>query len=90
MEKKIKVLQINEGNYGSTGNIMLDISKALDIRGDVSYVAYANSRTNNKKSISNSIKIGTIIERNLHLKLAYITGMNGLFSQIGTRVFLKK
>ena len=90
MGSPIKVLQINTCNFGSTGNIMLNISKTAQENGYISYVAYANSRTNKKKKVENSILIGSIIERNLHLKLAYYTGRNGCFSVLGTRKFLKK
>lgn len=90
MNEKLKVLQINEGNYGSTGNIMLDISKELEARNVDNYVAYANSRTNNLRIIKNSFKIGTIIERNSHILLSYLTGMNGQFSHFGTKLFLEK
>ena len=68
MGSPIKVLQINTCNFGSTGNIMLNISKTAQENGYISYVAYANSRTNKKKKVENSILIGSIIERTLHLK----------------------
>lgn len=85
----IKILQINSGNFGSTGNIMLNISKVIQESEYSSYVAYPNSRTNNKKDIENSIVIGNILERNIHLQLAYITGYNGCFSVLATKKFLR-
>ncbi|MDD2628469.1 MAG: glycosyltransferase [Clostridia bacterium] len=90
MEKKKKILQINSCNFGSTGNIMLNISKTAQECEYTSFVAYANSRSNKKKNVENSILIGNIIERNLHLKLAYYTGYNGCFSQVGTQKFLSQ
>lgn len=90
MDQAIKVLQINNGNSGSTGSIMLNIAKAAQEYGYIAYVAYANSRTNKKKNVAGSILIGTLLERNLHLKLAYYTGYNGCFSQIGTQKFLRQ
>jgi len=90
VNRQFKILQINSVNFGSTGNIMLNISKTAQENGYISYVAYANSRTNKKKKVENSILIGSIIERNLHLKLAYYTGLNGCFSIFGTKKFLKK
>lgn len=90
MNKKFKILQINSGNYGSTGNIMLNISKKIEEYEHVSYISYANSRTNKKKKLANSILIGNKLERNLHLKLAYYTGLNGCFSNLGTKKFLMK
>ncbi len=90
MDNQLKVLQINTCNFGSTGNIMLNISTMAEEHGYISYVAYANSRSNNKKKVENCILIGNILERNLHLKLAYYTGYNGCFSQLGTRKFLSQ
>mgnify|MGYP000928636696 CR=1 FL=1 len=86
----VKVLQINTCNYGSTGNIMLNISKVAQENGYITHVAYANARSNKKKEAENSILIGSIIERNIHLKLAYYTGLNGCFSRQGTRKFLRQ
>lgn len=90
MSSPIKILQINTCNFGSTGNIMLNISKKAVANGYISYVAYANSRSNKRKTVENSILIGNILERNLHLKLSYYTGYNGCFSTMGTRKFLRK
>lgn len=90
MNRQIKLLQINSCNFGSTGNIMINISKTAEEYGYISYVAYANSRTNKKKPFDNSILIGSILERNIHLQLAYHTGRNGCFSNYGTKKFLKK
>lgn len=86
----MRILQINTFNFGSTGNIMLNISNSAKENGYISYVAYANSQSNNKKNVENSILIGNIIERNLHLRLAYYTGYNGCFSRLGTKIFLDK
>lgn len=85
-----KVIAVNSVNFASTGSIMLDISKVAQKEGYASYVAYANSRSNNRKRIDNSILIGSIVERNLHLQLAYYTGLNGCFSILGTRKFIKE
>jgi putative colanic acid biosynthesis glycosyltransferase len=90
MTNSLKILHINTCNFGSTGNIMLNISNAAEECGYYSWVAYADSRTNRKKNIDNSLIIGNILERNLHLKLAYYTGFNGCFSILGTKRFLRK
>ncbi len=89
MSMPFTVLHINSVNFGSTGNIMLNIASKVKEKGNMSYVAYANSRTNRKKNIQNSILIGSIIERNIHIKLAYFTGLNGCFSKKGTKKFLE-
>lgn len=90
MSRQIKILHLNSGNFGSTGNIMLNIGKKAEECGYISYVAYANSRTNKNKVIDRSILVGNVLERNLHLQLSYYTGRNGCFSIRGTRKFLEK
>jgi glycosyltransferase involved in cell wall biosynthesis len=90
MSSQLKILHINSGNFGSTGSIMMNISETAQKKGHTSYVSYANSRTNNKKKIDNGILIGSVIERNVHLKLAYHTGLNGSFSVLSTKRFLQK
>src|SRR5690606_22650192 len=90
MSQQTKILHINSGNFGSTGNIMLNIGEKAEECGYISYFAYANSRTNKNKVIDKSILIGNVLERNLHLQLTYYTGRNGCFSIRGTRKFLEK
>lgn len=90
MNRQLKILQINSVNFGSTGSIMLNISKTAKEHGHVSYVTYASSRTNKNKIVDNSILIGNIFERNVHLKLGYYTGLNGCFSRSGTKKFLEE
>lgn len=86
----LKLLQINLGNYGSTGTIMANIGEIVEQLGGQSYYAFPDSRTNRKKFVKNSILIGTRLERNIHLKLAYYTGLNGYFSILSTYRFLRK
>lgn len=88
--KTKKILQINSFNRGSTGNIMLEISNIAEENGYISFMAFPSSRTNKKKEISNSILIGNVIDRNLHLMLSYHSGLNGCFSNLTTKKFLKK
>ncbi|RAP74006.1 glycosyltransferase [Paenibacillus montanisoli] len=90
MSRHIKVLHINSVNFGSTGSIMLNISREANMYGYISYVAYANSRTNKQIEVENNILIGSIIDRNLHLQLAYYTGLNGCFSNLTTKTFIRK
>lgn len=88
--EKMKILQINLCNFGSTGNIMLNIGKEVGKHGAVSYYAYPDARSNRKKKVSHSLLIGSILERNLHRVLAYITGFDGCFSLFSTYRFLLK
>lgn len=86
----MKIISINSSNFGSTGNIMLGISRVAETKGNVAYIGVASGRSNNKKKIENQIFIGNLIERNLHLLLAKHTGFNGCFSHLGTFQFLKR
>jgi len=85
-----KILQINQGNYGSTGSIMLNIGQLVVQSSREAFYAYPDSRTNRKRIVENSILIGTIAERNSHLLLNYFTGLNGCFSIFSTMRFLRK
>lgn len=86
----MKIVSINASNFGSTGNIMLGISRVAERNGETAYIGVANSRSNQKKKIENQIFIGNLVERNLHLLLAKYTGFNGCLSHLGTFRFLKK
>lgn len=88
--EQIKLLQINLGNYGSTGSIMLNIGELVEQHGGESFYAYPNSRNSRSKEVRNSIIIGTRIERYLHLLLNLYTGFNGCFSIFSTLRFLKR
>jgi len=81
---------INTGNFGSTGKIMLSIKNELEKKGYEVRTAVANSRTNKKKQDKSTIKIGTIVERNFHILLSYLTGFDGYFSVFSTLRFLYK
>lgn len=86
----MKVLEINSGNFGSTGNIMLDIAKEADRHGIDVTVAYPKSRTSNKKKVEKVINTGGILDHNLHRFVATITGKNGLYSKRATQKFIKQ
>lgn len=87
---KMKLLQINTCNFGSTGKIMRSIElKARESGYDVAS-AYAKSRSNLKGKKQGDILIGSILSRNLHLLLAKVTGLNGCFSFFSTLNFLQR
>lgn len=81
---------INSGNYGSTGNIMIEIADVARTKGHIVYTACPDGKSMRKKQLDNHIYIGNRIGRNLHIKLSSITGLHGMFSIIDTKVFLKK
>ena len=83
----MKLLTINESNYGSTGKLMYTLARNAHCN---FYMAVSNSRSNKKSSMDNCTYIGTRIGRNIHLKLFEFTGLNGCFSIIDTLLFLIK
>ena len=87
---KMKIIEVNSYNFGSTGNIMLNIADIVQKEGHTVYVSYPDSNSNRKKQANSDILIGTRLTRNLHLLLARLTGFNGCFSALDTWRFLKK
>lgn len=86
----MRIAEINSCNFGSTGNIMLEIAEVAEKCGHTAAVCYPKSRGNAKKQKESDIAIGNRLSRNLHLKLAEITGLNGCFSYFSTLDFLRK
>lgn len=86
----MKIVSINSCNYGSTGNIMLDIADLAREQGHIYYTACPDGRSMRKKSLDNHIFIGNIVGRNLHLKFGYYTGLQGCGSVLDTWHFLRK
>ncbi len=84
------VIEINSCNFGSTGNIALQIAEAARKEGHTVYTACPKSRDNLKKTTKNQIFIGNRISRNIHLILARLTGLNGCFSVLSTLFFIHK
>lgn len=86
----MRIAEINSCNFGSTGNIMLEIAEVAEKCGHTAAVCYPKSRGNAKKQKETDIVIGSRLSRNLHLKLAEITGLSGCFSYFSTLDFLRK
>lgn len=86
----MKIIEINSCNFGSTGNIMLQIAETARKHGHEVYTCCPKSRENMKKKVENQILIGNRISRNVHLKLGFWTGYNGCFSILSTWNFLRK
>ena len=86
----MKIVQINTVAHGSTGKIMLQISKVAVDNGHESYVCFPNGRHNKAGSIENAIYIGGRFSEDLHIILGRLTGLQGSFSLSATRRFLKK
>ena len=86
----MRLLEINSCNYGSTGNIMLQIAETAKRTGAETLVCYPRSRSNAKKQSPGDLLIGNRISRNIHVRLAQLTGLNGMFSVFSTLNFLRK
>ncbi len=85
----MKIIQINLGNYGSTGGIAIGINNVAKEEGMETYLAYPWD-SNNKPSQERDIIIGSKFGRQASRKLAKITGLNGCFSVFSTQRFLNK
>ncbi|MDR1003077.1 MAG: glycosyltransferase [Oscillospiraceae bacterium] len=82
------IVQINSGNYGSTGNIMLTIAAKARERGHTAFTCCPDGLSMRSCKAENQHFIKGRIARNLHIKLAEITGFNGCFSIIPTLKFI--
>ena len=84
----MKILEINEVNFGSTGKIMLQIADLARSDGHEVICAYYARRS--KEKSPDSIYIGNKVSCNIHKRLHKYTGYNGCFSHISTWNFLRK
>ena len=69
---------------------MLQIAAEARKQGHEVYTCCPKSRSNLKKKVDHQILIGNIFSRNLHIKLAKLTGYNGCFSILSTWNCLRK
>lgn len=86
----MKIIEINSCNYGSTGKIMIQIAEKATQEGHNVVICWPAERSNRRDIRIENIVIGNRISRNLHLILAYFTGLNGCFSYLSTVNFLRK
>ncbi len=86
----MNIVEINTCNFGSTGNIMLQIADIARQNGHNAWVAYPKYKINSAKSVDNSILIGNKISFWIHSKINAYTGFNGCGSFISTLTFLRK
>ena len=84
----MKILQINSCNFGSTGNIMINISNKARKEGNFVITSCPDGRSMRKKMMTNHIYIGDKFSKNFHLIVARFTGMQGCYSRIATSKFL--
>lgn len=86
----MRSVSINSYNNGSTGTIMLQIAEMVRKTGGKAVVCYPKSRSNASKKKTEDLLIGNRISRNIHVRLAQLTGLNGMFSVFSTLNFLRK
>lgn len=90
----MRVVEINMVAEGSTGRIMLNISKLLHERGDEvkTFSARVFNRVQGSSFLDyeNHSYFGSCQENAVHMVLGQFTGLNGSFSQIGTRKLIKE
>lgn len=86
----MKIVEINCVNVGSTGKIMLQIAENARAAGHTVYTCCPRRRMNMGKAVKDQLWIGGFLSRQLHLRLGWFTGLNGCFSWLATRRFLRK
>ena len=86
----MKIIAINSVNSGSTGNIMLGIAKVARGNGFEVITCVPKSRDNLAKQVEHQLLIGNRFSRNLHIKLAELTGFHGCFSIFSTINFIRR
>lgn len=70
----MKIVEINSGNFGSTGTIMLLIKDEAILRGHEVTLCYPSTRTSIKKFVDDVLFIGNRYSRNLGLRMAALLG----------------
>lgn len=86
----MKIVQINTCSYGSTGNIAIQLCRKVEGEGGQAWLCVPDGRHNRKKYGGDHIWIGGRVSEDLHLILSRLTGLNGYFSALATRRFLKE
>lgn len=84
------IVEINNNNYGSTGNIMMNVAKKARENGYDAYTACKFSKEGKKFIYDNQVFVGYWLERVISEKLAYITSNKDCFNYFGTKKFIKK
>lgn len=86
----MKLLQINGGVFGSTGNIMFGIAKKAEETGmETLCVSPVTATNKNREPRYPYVKIGSYNSRKASVMLSRITGYNGCFAYVETKKLLK-
>ena len=86
----MNVAEINLYNYGSVGQIMLDIADSLRKQGHRVLVCYPATGGNLKKKVADSYFICTRVERNIGLLLSQWLGCEDLLFRLSTRRLVRR
>lgn len=86
-KKKITVVGINSVVRGSTGGVMLGVSRAAGKEG-VGFISACPAAKSNRGGAD--LFIGTRFSRNLHVLLGKMTGRHGCFSATATKKFVSR
>ncbi len=86
----MRILSLNYYNYGSTGNIMLQINKLAKAQGNTVVNCYPKRKQSLIKDVDDKILIGSVPFRYLNELLGSYTGLNDCFSVFATVNFLRK
>lgn len=84
------IVEINGINYGSTGNIAINIAEEAQKHGFQMHLFFRNSKEGLKMKEGNQELIGYWIDKVISERLAYITGLNGYFNIINTYKLIKR
>lgn len=84
------IVEINNNNYGSTGNIMTNIANSARNSGYKVHTCCKNSKESKKHIHKDEILIGNWLDRVISEKLCYITGLKDHFNVINTKLFINK
>lgn len=85
-----KIVEINGINYGSTGNIAINIATEAKKQGFDMYLFFRNSRIGKKRLGENQELIGTWLDKVISERLCYITGLNGYFNILNTHLLIRR
>ena len=85
-----RIVEINGINYGSTGTIAINIAREARKAGFDMHLFFRNSKEGQKRKEDDQELIGLWLDKVISERLCYITGLNGSFNIINTKLLLKR
>ena len=86
----MKVAYINSVNYGSTGNIVLQLADLVRDNNGEAIVCCANSRSNRRKQVQDEYLIGNRLFLNLNRKFFELLGRDSFLQKVATHGLIKR